>query len=588
MALWGGPRGRDLVLLFALSAGCASRPDLRDHPELVARVTRVDAKPEAIGRDADRKGPSDSSLKPASAEEHRETDGTAALSVPPEVLTLEQARNLAVRYNPVLAQSRAAVEAAKANVEVTDAGFLPTIQGNYAFQAFNSDTGFSGTPPGGRFPLLPVRGFGPGTQEFNIAEAQLKWTVFQFGKQLARHGQSVLKTEIANLQLMRSHQSVAYDVGQAYFRVLEAKAAVAIAEKAAERADAFQKESGDLLRRGVITREEHLRAEARLAATRQERTDARSESEVAVAGLNRAMGIDVNTATRVAERRQAPRLDLELDGALKLAVANRPEIPVVVRGIAVAEEGVKIAHADYLPSVSIQAGYSNITGTGVQNANVGAGGIFLTQELFGGGRRRGQLHAAHAEVHSAMAQAQQICDGIAYEVNVAFRGVEDARERIASARVAYEQASENLRLVTNRFRTGDATPAELVEAHSTETTADQTYNEAFYLYERAILRLEYAVGTELPIRGEDLPSPSEVGPVAPGPPSAASPFRPSAAGRGFPGLPPPVEFGGPAPAGPAPLPTTPAPTTPGSPPLPGPSGLSRPPYESNSPFGVRP
>src|SRR5262249_48775943 len=158
-------------------------------------------------------------------------------------------------------------------------------------------------------------------------------------------------------------------------------------------------------------------------------------------------GIDVNAPTRVAERRRAPAVDLPLEAALKLAVASRPEIPVMVRGLTVAEQDVKIARADFLPTVSIQAGYSNVTGTRVQNANVGAGGIFVTQDLYGGGRRRGQLHAAQAGVRSAVAQVQQVCDGIAYEVNAGFHGVEDARERIRAARATFDQASEYLRLV---------------------------------------------------------------------------------------------------------------------------------------------
>ncbi len=588
MNLWRSPGGLTLALLIALLAGCVRRPLLRDQ-ELIARVTRRDAAPNPMDRDADRPESSGPSVKPATvvAEAHRDGDGTEEASLSPRALTLEQAREIAARHSPVLAQGRASVEAARANVEIAEAGFLPTIQGNYAFQAFSSGTGFTGTPVGGRFPVLPVRGFGPGTQDFNIAETQLKWTVYQFGKQLARHGQSLLRTEIADLQMVRSSQSVAYEVGQAYFRVLDAKAAVEIGEKAVQRAEAFRRESGDLLRRGVITREEHLRAEARLAADIQERTDALSEEKVAVAALNRAMGIDVNADTRVAERRRAPPFDMDLDSVLKLAVANRPELPVVVRGIAVAEEDVKIAHADFLPSLSIQAGYSNVSGAGVQNANVGAGGIFLTQELFGGGRRRGQLRAARAGVSSAVAQGQQVCDAIAYEVNVAFHGVDDARERIKTARASFEHAAENLRLISNRYRTGDATPAELIEARSAETGAEQTYSAAYYLYQRAILRLEFAVGTGLTIDREEAETPPEAGPILPGPPSDTSPFRPSAP-PGFPGLPPPVEFGSPAPVSTAPLPTAPATTPPNTPTMLGPPGLSRPPYESNSPFGVRP
>ena len=323
----------------------------------------------------------------------------------------------------------------------------------------------------------------------------------------------------------------------------------------------------------MITREEHLRVEARVAAVTQELTDARSEEEVAVAALNRTMGIDVNAPTRVEGRRRAPGVDLPLQGALRLAVANRPEIPVMVRGIAVAERDVKVVRADFLPTVSVQAGYSNVTGTHIQNSNVAAGGIFVTQDLYDGGRRRGQLRAAEAGVRSAIAQAQQVCDGIAYEVNVAFHGVEDARERIRAARATFEQAGEYLRLVTSRFRAGDATPAELMEARASETAAEQTYNAALYIYQRTLIRLEYAVGARLPTAGEEASPPtSESAPTPPAPPSdrTPSPFRPSMPPGGLPGLPPPRDFGGPAPVGPPPLPTTPAPGRPGRRPCSGP------------------
>jgi outer membrane protein TolC len=291
------------------------------------------------------------------------------------LLTLEEARAIAMRSSPVLAQAEASVDVARGSLTVADAGFYPAIQGNYGYQAFSSDVGFAGTHD--RFPVLPVRGFGPGTQAFNVAEAQMKYTIFQFGKQWTKHDQATWKAEVARLERDRTCQAVAYGVTAAFFQILEARSAVETAERAIERAEAYAKEAADMLHRGVITREENLRAQAALASVRQSRTDAGSEEEVAIAGLNRAMGINVNAPTRVAERREAPEFHLTLEQALQLAVAGRREIPVVRRGIAIARGDVEIARADFLPTVSIQAGFSNIAGTAVQNANVGAGGIFV-------------------------------------------------------------------------------------------------------------------------------------------------------------------------------------------------------------------
>jgi len=136
-------------------------------------------------------------------------------------LTLEAAKSLAFQLNPLLGQSFAAIETAAGNEEIAHSAFLPTLQGNYSYQAFSSDVGFTGTR--GRFPVLPVRGFGPGTQEFSVTELQLRWAVFQFGRQVAKHDQSVLREEIAQLQADRARQSIEFDVSQAYFRALEAR-----------------------------------------------------------------------------------------------------------------------------------------------------------------------------------------------------------------------------------------------------------------------------------------------------------------------------------------------------------------------------
>src|SRR5215469_8863721 len=103
-----------------------------------------------------------------------------------ERLTLEDAKSLAMRLNPILRQSLAAVGVAAGNEDIAYSGFLPTVQGSYSYQAFTSQTGFAGTEQGGRFPILPVVGFGPGTQDFNVTEVRLRWAVYQFGRQVAK------------------------------------------------------------------------------------------------------------------------------------------------------------------------------------------------------------------------------------------------------------------------------------------------------------------------------------------------------------------------------------------------------------------
>src|SRR5262249_58153483 len=170
---------------------------------------------------------------------------------------------------------------------------------------------------------------------------------FQFGKRLARQDQAVLRWDIARLQTERARQSVAFDVSVRYAEVLEAYAARAVAERTVERAEAVLKDAVNLEKRGVLTREDVLRAEVQLADARQALTSARSRVSIAHAALNRAIGITVGYPTVVTEAtlpiatpaplappQPAPSdFDLGLEECLELAVRNRPEFVVIQKAI---------------------------------------------------------------------------------------------------------------------------------------------------------------------------------------------------------------------------------------------------------------
>jgi outer membrane protein len=79
-------------------------------------------------------------------------------------------------------------------------------------------------------------------------------------------------------------------------------------------------------------------------------------------------------------------------------------------------------------------------------------------------------------------------------VNLAYRGVVAANERIGLSRTAVVQAQENLRLVRVRYRNGNATPTDIVDSETALTRSQQRFYSATYTYLAALARLDYAVG----------------------------------------------------------------------------------------------
>lgn len=491
--------GRLIALLFATAGGgCLRSAAPADPIALAGRVTAHAPEPPAPPRPAEPKPDAQ--------------PGPPAPVVPgPEPVTLDEARALAERVNPQLNRVREAVNRAAAEERIVFADFLPSLGFSHEFDGVTSRTGFAGIKPGRRFPQLPVRGVGPGAQDYEILDLELRYTVFQFGKRLARHDQAVLRWDIARLQTERARQSVGFDVSVRYAEVLEAYAAREVAERTVERAEAVLRDAVNLEKRGVLTREDVLRAEVQLADARQALTSTRSAVTVTHAALNRAIGIPVGHPTRVTEAglpvelpgaaATAPpppaEFTLELEQCLDLAVKNRPEFVVVQKAIHTAVRGVDATRADYLPTFGTRVTGSVVDGVGVQNATVLNSGIFLQWDFFAGGRRVGAVLAAESDVRAAAAEAQQVCDTIAFEVHVAFANIEDASERIRQTRKAAEQARETLRLVQARYNRGDAKPTDVVDAQTALTRAEQNANDARYAYLIALARMEFATAVPL-------------------------------------------------------------------------------------------
>jgi outer membrane protein TolC len=440
---------------------------------------------------------------PAAETEHPEADRAehdeAAAWLPGHELTLERAIELAYRCSPRLRVMAERVEQARAGKQVAFAEFLPEANTSYRLIA--------GSPRPFALPTLPTLvgnlAFGGESDHFLLAELHLQWTVWDFGKTSAKFGQAVAAVDIAELQYQRARQTLEFNVTAAYFAVLQAQATRLIAEEAVRRAEAVLRDARNFLKRGTAIRNDVLRAEVLLAETQLALVSARTAEALAVAGLNRVIGINVSCPTQVVPVVQQPTIDVSLFDCLQLAADHRDEFGVVLRTIESAQLATRVARSEFFPRVYVGGtGAHQDTADQRRSADIFTGGINLELGLFEGGRRVGRLRGASAEVRAAVAQGQEICDQIAYEVHAAYLAVIDARQRRELTRTAATQATENLRVVRHLLEKGDATPTDVVDAELALVRAQQNDANALYDYQTAIARLVYAVGADLVTGGQ--------------------------------------------------------------------------------------
>jgi outer membrane protein TolC len=414
---------------------------------------------------------------------------------------LPEAIEAAFRQQPRLRVYQESVEQALRGEDVAFAPFLPIAAAGFSTGGFDLTVGGNSTPlgplPG--FTFLPALGSIPIGLNINtgyeLADLKLQWLICDFGRRLGRYRQASLAVEIAQLQSERAYQTVANEVAVAYYQVLRTRALAKTARDAVRRAEDDLEVAKKLARGGALEKEKVLRVEVQLAEAQRLLDAAEGAEAVAVAALNLAIGLNVNAPTCIQEVSDVPPFTHSLAECLQTAVGLRREFQVARQSIQAADEGRRVAKADFAPKIVAEGSLIDFQQSAPRaHADLALGFIKLEWALFEGGKRVAELRVADSKVRSAMAQAESIADTIAFQVTEAYRNLVTARRGIDRSRPAVAQAEESYRFVKARAKQGEALASEITDAESALTRAQQAYLNSIHDYLIALARLEYAMG----------------------------------------------------------------------------------------------
>jgi outer membrane protein TolC len=244
----------------------------------------------------------------------------------------------------------------------------------------------------------------------------------------------------------------------------------------------------------VAEKDDVLRGEVQLAAAQEDLDVSREAELAALARLNNVMGRNASLSLKLVEWKSEPVLELSLVRGLEIAAAQRPEVGIAQEAVAAAQSGRDAKAAEFRPRVYTRASVGALTGSNILTGSQEGAGLHIELPLYAGGSRRGELRVADAEIQEALADARSILDGVTLQVTLAHLAATTARSRIERNRPAIAEARENLRLVGNRYRNGQATPTDIVDAEVALTRAQQRLASATYDYLGALASLEYALG----------------------------------------------------------------------------------------------
>ena len=455
------------VVFVMLTSGCQDPTPVEYRPMLEQRLRKL------------------TSIAEPNATESRIEKGETTL-LPAGPLDLRQAIDIALTYNPGLKATLQDVGIAEQQIQIARSAFLPQISGRYGHDFLDRDLEIS--LPGGLKSTLLER-------EFQRAELDLKWMLWDFGRSLGRYRQAKFGREIASTNYRRLRHSVIYQTTEAYFSVLRAQKAKDIAIDALYSAKSQLETAENLFSQEIVAKDNVLRAKVQVAEFKQQLIAAENAIRLTMNVLNRIMGVNVNRPTKIVDLTQKPEFNVTIDWALQQAINHRPEFEQVQLGIRLRQEELTTAQAEFLPEIFVANKLTHIEDTGELNKNVAFTGVGIQINLYSGGRRSAQVHQARREIAKAIEVAKSICDTIALEVRQAFLAIEDAKARLDVAETTISLAVENRRLVLEKYKNTIATPTDVADAEAAHTRAQQNYYTALYDHIFSVEQLQFAMGT---------------------------------------------------------------------------------------------
>jgi outer membrane protein TolC len=342
------------------------------------------------------------------------------------------------------------------------------------------------------FPDLPTL-VGP----FNVFDARVfvSQSVFDLAALNAARAESH-NVEAARLMFRSARDYVIHVAGNLFVQALAAAARADAARAQQETARALHQQALDLKQSGIIAGIDVLRAEVQLSTQTQRSTITANEFEKAKLQLARAIGLPLGQPIELdATLPDLPGADVSLDAAVAVAYKTRPDYQAALERISAAEATRRSIVGEALPSIRVNADVGEI-GLAPSDARAtytlsGA----VTVPIFQGGRTRGRLLEADADLRSRRAEAEDLKASIYYEVRAAFLDLDATARQLALAGKTRDLANQQLTQARDRFAAGIGSNIEVVQAQDAVAVATEQFIAAQYGFDLAKGALVRGTGT---------------------------------------------------------------------------------------------
>ncbi len=403
-------------------------------------------------------------------------------------LTLRDAITRALRYNLATIQSGENAQIVRGQRLLALSKLLPQVSAGLSENVEQLSLATFGLQ---QIPGIPNI---VGPFSYTSVDATASQTIFSF-ESIQRLRAARTAEQAAQLSYQDILDAVTLTVGNAYLQVIEADSRIQAQEAQVRNARALYDQALDEVQAGAAPRIEATRTEVQLHTEEYNLSVARNTFQVTKLALGRAIGLPLGQEFDLAD--QLPYSEINpptVEDALNVAYKSRSDFRSALDSDKAAAQALSAARGERYPVVAVNGGYGDIGPTFGHSHGDFTFQAGISVPLFTGGRIKGDITQAEAELQQRKAEAENIRGQVDYDVRTAFLNLNAAKEQVTVAKQNVDLADETLARSKDRFTSGVTDSVEVVQAEQSLASANDQYITSLYNHNLAKLSLARALG----------------------------------------------------------------------------------------------
>src|SRR6266498_1855990 len=402
-----------------------------------------------------------------------------------EVLSLDQAINIALQNNRSLKNARLNVEKSEDEIQSIRTSRFPSthfyalVSQDMVKHETNLTSPFTGVFPG----IGPFFSLSTPRRPTAVFAAQ----VLQPISQQYRIGLAINAVKLARdeeQQKLRSdEQSLVNNVKKTYYEILQSESALESVRDEVKSYRELDRVTGEFVLQQVVLKSDHLQVQTRLAKQKEQ--------------LNKLLGRNVLTDFSISPVAEVTVIEYDISASRRRALEQRPELSEARLKIEQAKLDKRLKKSEYIPDVSV--GFTSLSLRNFDEVvprNIASVGVVMSWEPFDWGRKKRQLAEKSKTIEQAENSLKETEDQILIEVGDKFRHLQQTQQALRVARLNQDAEREALRVTQGRYRFEAALLTEVLQSQAKLADANNQYQQALLSFWTAKAELEKALGQD--------------------------------------------------------------------------------------------